>query len=178
MVPDSLPLQIVNHLNGRPFRLIRAHDLRPDTSNLAVIVSICNQPEVYDWLFRGPLDGRPYTEINAHWWLNWASEGWATGSHFGFAVIDQDQHIAAACDIKTADAVAEIGYWASQHHRGIMTNAVIALRDWAERTGYNGLFARTKRTNYKSQNVLQRAGFVPAPSEEPDYLRFEISFAP
>ena len=175
MNSGPLQIQLTNALNGCPYRLVRAHEIICDDAQIARIVSICNEPEVYAWLFRGPLDGKAYESAKARDWLNWAAAGWAAGSHFVFAVIDEHQHIAAACDIKSRDAVAEIGYWASRHHRGIMTNAVRAVGNWAQEAGFHGLFARTKLANHASHAVLARTGFRQVASEKKAYHRFELS---
>ncbi len=175
MHSGPLQIRLTNALNGCPYRLMRANEINCDDAQIARIVSICNEPEVYAWLFREPLDGKAYKTTKARDWLKWSAAGWAAGSHFVFAVIDDHQHIAAACDIKSRDPVAEIGYWASRHHRGIMTNVVKAMCDWASEAGFQGLFARTKLANSASQAVLERAGFSEVPSEEGDYRRFQLS---
>lgn len=173
--PNPLRVPIVNHLTGRAYNLVRASDMNGDPSNQQRIAAICNEPEVYEWLFRDLFEGRPYEEAKAREWLRWSREGWSSGTHFVFAVIDDEQRIAAACDIKSAEPVAEIGYWASQKHRGVMTNAVKAMCALAREAGFRRLFARTKEKNVRSQAVLVRAGFERKPSEQSGHRRFELS---
>jgi len=67
--------------------------------------------------------------------------------------------VVAACDIKSNALNAEIGYWSSQAHRGVMTNALVAMCDMAAGAGFVALFARTKTGNVRSEAVLKRAGF-------------------
>ena len=172
--PHPLRIPVMNHVSGRAYELVRACEVSCDSSNLARIAAICNEPDVYDWLFRGPLEGRPYKEEQARQWLQWSEGGWSSGSHFVFAVLDGEKNVAAACDIKSKEPKAEIGYWTSRRHRGIMTNAVIAMCTLAANAGFQGLFAQTKKENYRSQAVLERAGFARSRSEHSEYERFEL----
>jgi RimJ/RimL family protein N-acetyltransferase len=166
--------KVTNFLTGGVYDFVPAADVRADAASLARIVSICNEPDVYDWLFRPSLGGVPYGEGKAVQWLDWAKDGWRAGTHFVFAVLDAAGLVAAACDIKSADARAEIGYWCSVRHRGVMTNTVTALCGLAAEAGFHGLFARTKVGNTRSKGVLLRSGFARAPSDDPRYDRFEL----
>lgn len=140
--------------------MIRCDLVPPTPDRLAEIVAICNEPEVYSWLFREALCGLAYPVEKANEWLQWASDGWRTNTHFCFAVTDDSGAIAAACDIKSNDPdAAEIGYWASGLHRGITTNAVDAMSQAARQAGFRSLMARTQHGNRRSQAVLCRVGF-------------------
>ncbi len=172
--PPSVPL--LNHLTGRPYRLEPASNLTEAPTTLASLVAICNEPDVYEWLFHRRLEGRSYTEAQARQFMQWSAEGWATDAYFVFVVLDETGRIAAACDIKSSDPTAEIGYWASQHHRGIMTNAVKALSGWAAAAGFKQLFARVRDGNDRSRRVLTRAGFIQGGEAPAGYKRFEFSF--
>jgi RimJ/RimL family protein N-acetyltransferase len=163
--PPAIRVPIKNHLTNASYELVRASDLIGDPTSPAHIAAICSEPEVYDSLFRIPFEGRAYTEENARQWLHWSQQGWSAATHFVFAVIDEHQNVVAACDIKTSDDIAEIGYWASRSHRGVMTNAVKALSALASEAGFVGLYARTQKQNTKSQAVLIRAGFERNPSD-------------
>jgi RimJ/RimL family protein N-acetyltransferase len=145
---------------------------------VARIVSICSEPNVYEWLFREPLGGCPYEETKAREWLQWSNDGWSSGTHFVFAVIDDQKCVVAACDIKSNNPIAEIGYWASQWHRGVITNAVISMCTLAADAGFRELFARTKKENYRSQAVLQRAGFKKSASHDGGEERFTLLLRP
>ncbi len=169
--PPSVP--ILNYLTRRTYTLGPASELNGTPLILECLVEICNQPEVYDWLFRRRLEGRPYAETQARQFVQWAGEGWATDKYFVFVVLDETGRIAAACDIKSNDSIAEVGYWASRHHRGIMTNAVKAVCDLAAVAGFQQLFARVRNGNARSQGVLKRAGFIKGGSAPDGYARFE-----
>jgi RimJ/RimL family protein N-acetyltransferase len=172
--PESMGASIVNHITGRKYTIRRLSDLDEGPTIVSQIVAICCEPEVYDWIFREPLAGGPYTEEKAEHWLRWAREGWATGSHFVFAVVDDKGQLAAACDIKSNDPMAEVGYWASQDHRGVMTNTLKEICSFAAKAGFKGLFAWTKSQNLRSRAVLERAGFVKVPSDREAHERFEL----
>ncbi len=127
------------------------------------ITSICNEDQVYSQLFQGMFSGLPYPRTSAEEWLSWGADGWESGSHFVFAVLDSSGHVAAACDIKDANPDgAEIGYWSSASHKGIMTNAVRAMMDLARGAGFQGFFAEVHQENLRSQGVLVRSGFGPS----------------
>jgi RimJ/RimL family protein N-acetyltransferase len=172
--PSPLRLPIENQLTGRSYELVGACDVGDDDATVARIVSICNEPAVYEWLFRGPLEGRPYEEAKAREWLRWAKDGWTSGTHFVFAVLDDQQCIVAACAIKGNTPSAEVGYWASQWHRGVMTNALLKISALAAGAGFRELFAKTKKGNSKSQGVLRRAGFTQSADDEGGYERFSL----
>ena len=91
----------------------------------------------------------------------WAAAGWRDNTHFVFAALDAQGQVAAACDIKSNDpSWAEIGYWSSRRHRGVMTNIVLEVSRQARQAGFTTLFARTRRGNTRSVGVLHRAGFI------------------
>lgn len=170
--PEVVQVPIVNHLTHRRYAVVPAAELTPDQETLTRIVSICNEPDVYRWLFRDRLGGQPYPIENARNWIERAKAGWHSHTHFVFAVIDEANHLAAACDIKSSDPRSEIGYWSSAAHRGIMTNVIIALCTLAADAGFTELFARTKRANVRSQAVLARAGFKRTDDRGDDYHWF------
>ncbi len=145
------------------------------------IVTICNQPPVYDFLFREKLEGEPYPREKAVDFLDWAQKGWLEKTHFVFLVRDANKQITAAVDIKSADlSGAEIGYWADTETPGYMTNAVMALVDLAKQAGYQRLFALIRPQNIKSVGVITRAGFAQTENttkNEVEYLQYELALA-
>jgi GNAT superfamily N-acetyltransferase/RimJ/RimL family protein N-acetyltransferase len=176
--PVQLRLPLRNYLTGRPYELVRADNVDPTQETLTQITGICREPKVYNWLFREMFGGRPYTETDASAFVTWTHAGWANGSHFVFFARDETQKIGAACDIKAAGPVAEIGYWAGARHRGIMTNAVQAMAGLAAQAGFRGLFARTALGNKDSNGVLLRSGFIRAADRPNGDAHFELWFHP
>jgi RimJ/RimL family protein N-acetyltransferase len=169
---------ISNFLTGSPYYVVRGDRLTVTSLRLEEITAICNEPEVYNWLFREPFDGKLYTPANASEFVEWYSTGWREGSYFVFFVTTGGGQVAAACDIKSNDSDgAEIGYWASAHHRGVMTNAVVQVCTLACQAGFRSLSARTKKPNERSARVLTRAGFALVPGVDGDssYNRFRIN---
>ncbi len=68
--------------------------------------------------------------------------------------------ITAAIDIKSADPNhAEVGYWCSEHHRGVMSNALSTLISLAHEAGFDSLFAFVRKDNPGSIKVLEKNGF-------------------
>lgn len=179
-VPFDPPARcaIVNFLTGLTYHVVRADRLTVTSQRLEEITAICNEPEVYNWLFRESFGGRPYIRSDASAFVEWSSAGWRERSYFVFLVIAAGGQVAAACDIKSNDADgAEIGYWASAGHRGVMTNAVAQVCALASQGGFRSLNARVKKANKRSARVLTRAGFAfePAAANESDYDRFRIT---
>jgi RimJ/RimL family protein N-acetyltransferase len=123
-------------------------------------VSICNEPQVFNTLFAEMFPEGEYPRSSAEDWSTQAKAGWQKGTYFVFVTIDKQGLVVAACDIKSAEIDhAEIGYWASSHHPGVMTNSVLQVLELARQAGFREFFAEVLRDNYKSQGVLQRIGF-------------------
>lgn len=51
-VSEPIRVLILNQPTGQRFDLIPASDLTPDSGTVGRITTICNEPGVYDWLFR------------------------------------------------------------------------------------------------------------------------------
>ena len=169
---------IENALTGEHYQLQAIDSIEPSKVHIGRITEICNEPEMYRWLYRDMFEGQPYPPDSAHDWIAWGTEGWEKGTHFVFVVVDRDGEIAAACDIKDADPDhAEIGYWVAKDHRGIMTNAVLAMLDLAGRAGFRRFFAEVHPENERSQAVLQRTGFLLSEDEAqtPGHLVYKKS---
>ena len=153
---------VENFLTGVVCQLVAAWgDDYFEPERLDQIVAICNQPLIYRQLFAARLAGRPYSLDDARWFVSWSRQGWHEQTHFVFLIVDSAGSVIGAVDIKSADlASAEVGYWMSAEHGGVMTNAVLALCDIAAETGYRKLFGLVEEGNTKSAGVLTRAGFV------------------
>lgn len=170
--------RIVLHFpDNEPYGLRSIDGSLPITPELQQeIVAICNEPLIYNRLFRERMQGQPYNLENSKYFLSWAQEGWRTNGWFVFLVLDPLGHIVGAIDIKSNNTDdAEIGYWASSKCRGIMTNTVIALCESARTAGFRRLYAMVVPDNAQSIGVVTRAGFTSAGTqirEGHTYLRF------
>jgi RimJ/RimL family protein N-acetyltransferase len=152
---------IVSFLTGETYFLARADRVEATPERLAEVTAICNQPEVYRWIFSEMLAGQPYPASKAVEFANWSRTGWREGTHFVFLVLNGAGQVAAACDIKQNEADgAEVGYWASAGHRGVMTAAVLQLCALAREAGFRSLYARVRKPNARSARVLKRAAYV------------------
>jgi RimJ/RimL family protein N-acetyltransferase len=154
-------VSVENALTGGRYNMLRPiWKLDASLKSLKDIAAICNQKLVYEWCFRSLCGGAPYPQTLASDWISWGTDGWKNGTHFVYAVIDGDGAVAAACDIKSSNLErAEIGYWSSANHRGVMTNAVLAVIQLADNAGFRTLFADIHPENQRSLAVIKRCGF-------------------
>ena len=169
------PWIFANAKNGAQYALTRADQVPANGGSIQRLVSVCNEPEIYDFLFRTLLKGAPYSAPNAQYFLEKAAQGWREKSHFIFVALDSNQEICGAMDIKSSDRKrGEIGYWASRDHAGIASPGVGVLCGIAAEAGFESLFAYVKTTNPKSAAVLERNGFLKEPEIDrtKEYPRF------
>ncbi|MBC8145248.1 MAG: GNAT family N-acetyltransferase [bacterium] len=124
------------------------------------IVRICNEPLIYSMLFASAFEGRRYERDDALRFLDWGDAGWEEATHFVYVITDATGAIAGAIDIKSPTfSSAEIGYWLSAEHSGVMTAAVVAITSLAHDAGFVELHALVRPENERSARVLTRAGF-------------------
>lgn len=144
--------------------------------DIETVAEICNEPLIYNRLFKTIFKGQVYMPEHAEQFLQWAREGWQKNAWFVFLVRNAAHQIVAAIDIKTPTlAEAEIGYWASASYPGVMTNTVVELCRVARGAGYRRLFAVIEPDNERSISVIKRAGFLSDGEmvrNEKRYLRF------
>ena len=123
--------------------------------------TLCNQPLIYDFLFRKMLGGRPYDLDFARGFFNWSDEGWKSSQYFVFLLRNAAGDPVGCIDIKQFDlSGSEIGYWCSSAVNGVMSNTVAALCEWAGDVGFKNLRAIALFDNLRSQTVLKKNGFV------------------
>lgn len=162
---------IKNAVTGDAYTLQAMDMLKPTENHIERVTQCCNEADVYRWLFREMCDGKPYPRESAADWFESGKGGWQNGTRFGFCVLDSEGQIAAGCDIKSSDPDhAEIGYWSSIQHRGIMTNAVTAMLELAEDVGFRKFYAEVYFGNVRSEAVLKRAGFSLVGQDEKEGL--------
>lgn len=158
---QSLHVRLTHPLNGRPYALLRADALPFDPQRATNVAAVCNEPLVYDRLFRARRQGRPYAVEEGDEFLTWATAGWQDGTHFVFLLLDADGRVAGALDVKSPELDAgEVGYWLGGEHRGIMTTALLAMIDTAQEAGFRRLWACPDTDNFRSLALLERAGFT------------------
>lgn len=176
--PSSIRIPVRNHLTGRTCYLVRGDEVSRTNECLSGIVAICNEPAIYKGLFARLLAGQPYTMNMAVEWLAWAEEGWRNNTRFCFMTLDVRGDVVAACDIKSAEVDgAEVGYWTSSSHRGVMTNTVATVIQLAANAGFRSLMARAQHANFRSKRVMERVGFLPDPArrdESHDYFLLSL----
>ena len=149
-----------NAKTGEPGVLTRADRVAVTPERLAAITRICNDPLVYDFLFRRSLRGAPYPPEMAQAFLDGAGRGWREGTGFVFLILDPAGAPLGNVDLMSPDVgAAELGYWATGARPGFVTPAVAAVCDLARAAGYRSLFAHTRPHNERSMAVLRRNGF-------------------
>lgn len=157
--------EILNVKNGNLYHLVPADKVLISEKFTADVQANCSEPLIYDQLFRQILNGETYTSEKAKGFLDWAHKGWHDQTHFVFLVLDRNKsQICGAIDIKsnTLEA-AEIGYWASSHHSGIVTPSVAKLIEIARFAGFKGLHAYVDPLNERSCASLLRNKFIKRP---------------
>jgi RimJ/RimL family protein N-acetyltransferase len=158
--PSDIRIEFTNFKSDSSQFLCRADSVGSPPESVTRIVSICNEPLVYDFLFRRRLVGKPYDEAMAKEFLSWAVQGWTERTHYVFFATDAQGVIHGALDIKSNQRVdAEIGYWASSENAGAITNAVAALCRVGKDAGYKSFVGLTLPDNERSAGVLKRNAF-------------------
>ena len=157
---QNLRVQLVHPLTGHVYTLLRADELPFAHGRAVEVAAVCNEPLVYDRLFRARRQGRPYAATESEDFLLWAAAGWRDGTHFVFLLLDDEEQVVGALDVKSPEReAAEVGYWLSAAHRGIMTSALLAMLDAARMAGFVRVWARPDADNTRSLALLDRAGF-------------------
>ena len=153
--------EFAGYNSKKRYRLISIDDgFELSGNDLQTIAEICNEELVYRFLFQDRLKGKAYEINDAHKFIIWAKECWKKESSYFFIIQDQDNNIVACTDIGSSDLKeAPIGYWATMHSPGVMTNAVKCLITVARNAGYKKLYALVEPVNVKSIGVVQRTGF-------------------
>ncbi|MBU4209846.1 GNAT family N-acetyltransferase [Patescibacteria group bacterium] len=168
---------ITNHkTNEECFLVSNENGSKFTKADLTKITQICNQPLVYNFLFKYKFKGRSYRINDAKKFIEWIVEGWTKQKWFVFFIRNSQNEIIGAIDIKSNNLeLTEVGYWADYNHSGIITNATQTLIKLAKRVGYKKLYATTMPNNSRSQNVLTRNGFIrDGEMQKPSGMRFKF----
>lgn len=160
------PVVLRHPRTGRTYRLVPLDTLAPEPEVLARLVALCNEPELFRWLFAARCGDRPYGPEDARGWLAWGAAGWLAGGPCAFVALDEDGLPAAACDLQSADAEPEIGFWCGAAHRGLGTPMVEALAGLARVAGCQGLRARV-RPGTRAPRPCSAAAVSPVPVPAP-----------
>ncbi len=175
--PEKIQVPVINHLTNEKYFLIPAKALEITPERIAEVVAICQQPDIYNNLFKEEFSNAPYSPKHARYWLERAQQGWNEGTHYVFCIVTKDNRLAASCELEgnRVEGV-EIGYWASIEHSGIMSNAVLAILKLAKEAGFRSFMASALHHNLQSKSVLARCGFVEEPMKRDDsYDYFSLS---
>ncbi len=179
ILPAELQVPLHHPLSGKTYTLVCADALRQTPEEVADLIAACNEPLIYEWLFRERQAGQPYDRARAAGFYSWSSGGWQDGTHFVFALLSPCGRLVGMLDIKSTDLdAAEVGYWLRGAHGGLMSTALEALAAVAQRAGYRALYARVLPGNRRSLAVLERVGWLPGvPDADGSHLRYERRLA-
>src|SRR5687767_3020745 len=108
------PVELGNLSGVGVARLMRADEAVAGVGReelVGQLTEACNEPLIYDVLFRPRRLGAPYSRDDAERFLDEAGRGWLEGTHFVFLILGTGGLIGNVA-IETADLeAAEIGYW-------------------------------------------------------------------
>ena len=157
--PSSHNIQ--NYINKSTYHLVPVSEIVESDEVYNAIANICNEPVIYNFLFKNSLNGVRYSLENSKNFIGWAQSGWKEKSHFVFLLLSEIKEIVGSIDIKSNSTTnPEIGYWCSQSHSGLMTNTVLELAKLAVKNGILNFKALVTKNNIRSENVLIRSGFT------------------
>lgn len=180
VIKAPINISILGYRDGKNYSLRSVDDsFKITQDHLQRLTECCNQDLIYDFLFNDKFEGRSYNTNDAQHFFDWALQGWQSLKYYPFVVLDDQQNIVGAIDIKSnLLSENEVGYWADQNVPGFMTNALYALKELAFSNGCQKLFAYTRLSNHRSQNLLIRSNFTNigrVVHSKRAYLRFELA---
>lgn len=161
-VQHPVKIEIKNHLTKKSYFIKDLADDNQYQELIPKIVKVCNEPKIFKRLFaRKFTEGDKYTPINALKFLVYGYDGWKDDARFLFGIFSEDGEMVGALELRSNKPEAcEIGYWASENHRGFMSNALIAISKFAKEQGYQKLFLLVAPDNIASQKVAKNAGYL------------------
>ncbi len=128
----------------------------PDERDVPAIVEGCSDPNVTRFI---PVLPIPYTEADARWWLGGADERWERSRERAFAItVPPSDALVGVISVELRRG-GVIGYWPGEaaRGRGLMTEALTAVADWA---AMPGLYLTVHEENVASQRAAEKAGFI------------------
>jgi RimJ/RimL family protein N-acetyltransferase len=129
----------------------------PTRLDIAAITAACQDPEVTRWT----TVPTPYTEQDARGFVDaLVGPGWASGSEMTWAIRSTTSTwLEGVISLRTARR--ELGFWLapSGRGRGLMTEAVRLVTDYAFAHGYPDVYWECYLGNRGSAGVARRAGF-------------------
>ena len=155
---------------------IRAGDLvlrRPCSADLDAVIDACADPDIRRFV---PLVPVPYGMKDAKVWLDSVDRAWKESEERTFTIVDSNAHPAlqGVVTVRLREG-GTVGYWLAPwaRGRGVMTESVRAVVDWARREhGVKRLFLTAHPDNAASQRVAERVGFrrIGMTEHEPPFL--------
>lgn len=151
-------LPIKNFLTGEEYHL-SSFDSLLSSDQLKQMVEACNQPLIFNFLFKTMFGGRKYNIEDAKKFESMNIKAWKEQKQFIFLIKNKDDRIISMLDIKSLGPESEIGYWSDVNYPGLMTNALTEIISIAKKSGYKSLHALILPHNKKSISLSERLGF-------------------
>jgi RimJ/RimL family protein N-acetyltransferase len=132
---------------------------KPHAGDLPAIVAACQDPDIPRFIPYIPI---PYGEKEGRAFLDFVERAWSESDERTFAICVDEDVLVGAVTVRLHEG-GTVGYWlsSSQRGRGLMTEAVRAVVQWArEEHRIQWLRLWTHPDNRASQAVAERAGFV------------------
>jgi RimJ/RimL family protein N-acetyltransferase len=143
---------------------IRVGDLLlrpPERGDLSAVVAACCDSEIPRFIPFVPL---PYSEQDGRSFLAEAERKWKGSDERTFAIVEhQSDRFLGVVTIRLRDG-GSLGFWLSRdaRGRGVMTEAVKAVVDWArDEHGIERFYITAHPDNVASQRVAEKGGICP-----------------
>ena len=141
-------IQFDNIKTGKPYWLCRARLVKPTKQVIADIVSCCNEPNIYNRIYRQKLAESKFCNDDARIMVRWMDNN----THCYFIMCTKGYIIGAVHIIG-----GMLGFWCSSAHRGVMRKAVsLVIKEYQE----GDIIAVTDIDNVRCQEVLSSNGFT------------------
>ncbi|MER5436563.1 GNAT family N-acetyltransferase [Streptomyces sp. NPDC002588] len=144
--------------------------LRPwRPTDVPALIEAHRDPVLRRWI-SSPVDD----EADGERWVESQEQGWAAGTRFGFAVLEERPgtgegrlagHLVLK-EVSSGNPAAEVGYWTAAHARGrgVAPRALLTLTDWAHDTfadaGLTRLELIHQVDNLASCRVAEKTGYA------------------
>jgi RimJ/RimL family protein N-acetyltransferase len=128
--------------------------------DIADSIVACADPEVVRWIPRIPT---PYSEQDAHEFLEHTETGWEEGTSFSFAITERASgRTVGSIGVTVNGAIGEVGYlvFAGHRRRGIGERALRLVSRWAlEELELERLQLTAMIGNVASARLAEKVGF-------------------
>lgn len=144
-------------------------------ADVAEVTRACQDPEIVRWTASIPI---PYTEADAHGWIERHPVHWSAGTTASLAIVDASDGALLGCVnvIVPRESVGRVamGYWVAAwgRARGVATRSLLVASNWAIHVlDPRELYLETLDGNVASERVAEKAGYTFAGYRSEDFTR-------